>query len=403
MFTRKNADVSPIDDPVFTIARMAKNDKSEDVINGTIGSLYNEDFKLVALDSVFDTYNKIDNIQKAKYAENFTGNLEFKKDVYKWIFNNINIDLKHEVIATPGGSGSISLSIKSILDKDEYIILPSIGWTSYKLMASQNELKYIEYELFNGDKFNIESFKSTIDFVSTKQDKIVLVINDPCHNPTGYSLTIDEWKKIIEILNEYSLKKPVVLINDIAYIDYSYNLKNSRNYLKLFNKFSDNILAIISFSCSKSLTSYGLRCGASILLSKNIDGLKKIKNVMDKNVRSIWSSIPNAAMVNFSEVINNNYDKYMEEKDFYINLLKERSDLFLKEAKDNNLDIYPYKEGFFITIKEIDNKKRDNDHKKLLDNHIYTVKVNYGIRIAICSIPLVKVKGLAKKVKDIIG
>ncbi len=30
-----------------------------------------------------------------------------------------------------------------------------------------------------------------------KQNRLVIVINDPCHNPTGYSLSEDEWKKVI--------------------------------------------------------------------------------------------------------------------------------------------------------------------------------------------------------------
>ena len=54
------------------------------------------------------------------------------------------------------------------------------------------------------------------------QDKLVMIINDPCHNPTGYSLTKEEWKEVVDFLNECSKTHKVVLLNDIAYIDFAY-------------------------------------------------------------------------------------------------------------------------------------------------------------------------------------
>ena len=42
-------------------------------------------------------------------------------------------------------------------------------------------------------------------------------------------------------------------------------------------------------------------------------------------------------------------------------------------------------------------------HSAFMDHHIYTVLVNKGIRVAVCSVSVSKVKGLAKKMKDIIN
>ena len=48
-----------------------------------------------------------------------------------------------------------------------------------------------------------------------------------------------------------------------------------------------------------------------------------------------------------------------------------------------------------------DNAYRDAFHKALMAEHIYTVAVNKGIRIAVCSLPVAKVYGLAEKMKEI--
>lgn len=58
-FVKKNVDRQPIVDTVFAIANKAKADIEqngpEQVVDATIGSLYGEDGKLVALDTVYDS------------------------------------------------------------------------------------------------------------------------------------------------------------------------------------------------------------------------------------------------------------------------------------------------------------------------------------------------------------
>ena len=49
-----------------------------------------------------------------------------------------------------------------------------------------------------------------------------------------------------------------------------------------------------------------------------------------------------------------------------------------------------------------DNAQRDAFHEALMKEHIYTVKVNKGIRVAVCSLPVEKCYGLAKRMKDIL-
>ncbi|MCF0261080.1 MAG: aminotransferase class I/II-fold pyridoxal phosphate-dependent enzyme, partial [Erysipelotrichaceae bacterium] len=92
---------------------------------------------------------------------------------------------------------------------------------------------------------------------------------------------------------------------------------------------------------------------------------------------------------------------YLAEKQKYVDLLEERSRIFVKEAKEAGLSHYPYKEGFFITL-DMDNETADKFHAALMDEHIYTVKVNKGIRVAVCAVPVTQIQGLAGKMKAIL-
>ena len=405
-FVKENVNKTPIEDTIFAIVKKAKEAKAaigaEHVVDATIGSLYNEEGTIVAFDSVFTPYNEIAKETKAAYAASFVGNDSFRKQVYEWIVGGTGSTLAHSVIATPGGTGAVAITLQEILDEGETVILPEIAWGSYKLMATMDNLNVKSYTLFEGDHFNLTSLKETCREVMKTQKKLLLVINDPCHNPTGYSMSIEEWKEVVEFLNECSREVPVVLLNDIAYIDFSYDLEHCRDYIKTFNGFTENVMAVIAFSCSKALTSYGLRCGAAILMAQAEAAVRDVEIVFEKAARATWSNIPNAAMENFTYVTTTNYDAYMKEKAMYVDLLKQRSEIFTSEADACGLVYYPYKEGFFVTVKIEDNDLRDTFHELLMKQHIYTVKVNKGIRVAVCSLSTEKCKGLAKRMKDIL-
>ena len=405
-FVKQKANMTPIEDTVFAIVKKAKAAKAEvgedRVVDGTIGSLYDEEGKIVAFDSVFTPYNKIEKEVKAAYAQSFVGNESFRNQVYDWVTEGKVDQLAHSVIATPGGTGAISITLEEMLDVNETVIIPEIAWGSYRLMATMDGLKVRTYSLFEGDHFNLTNFKDVCREVMAEQKKLLIIINDPCHNPTGYSLSVEEWKEVVGFLNACSEQGPVILLNDIAYMDYSYNLANSRNYLTTFNDFNERVLAIVAFSCSKALTSYGLRCGAAVILAKEQETVRDVEIVLEKAARANWSNIPNAAMENFTYVTTTNKEAYMKEKDYYVDLLRQRSAIFTSEADACGLEHYPYKEGFFVTVKIDDNAVRDQYHEALMNNYIYTVKVNKGIRVAVCSLSTSKCKGLAKRMKEIL-
>lgn len=403
-FVKDSVSQTPIVDTVFAIVNKAKEAKKtygEDAVtDATIGSLYTEAGELAALDCVFDSLKNLDNKVLASYAAGFTGNPDFRQKVIDWVLDG-NSRLYKEVIATPGGTGAVAMTIQECLDPGQTVVLPEIAWGSYNLMAQMNNLEVAKYSLFDGDRFNMDSFREVCTKTMEKQDKLVVVINDPCHNPTGYSMTREEWEEVIPFLNGCSKKCPVVLLNDIAYIDFAFGQKEAKKYFSVFDDISDNMAVVVAFSLSKSMTSYGMRCGAAILMAKNPEIVNQLKTVFEKDARATWSNVNNGAMAMFVDVLDNRLEDYDAERQKYVALLKERSEIFRNEADAAGLAYYPYREGFFVTL-SMDNDLRDRYHEALMENNIFTVKVNKGIRVAICSMPVAKVKGLAGHMKEIL-
>ena len=403
-FIKESADKNPIVDTVFAIVRKANAAKetfgAENVIDATLGSLYSEDGNLVAMDSVFKSFDEVTPKQKAGYAAGFLGNADFRTLCTQWTVGGTN--LASSVVATPGGTGAVSLGIGEFLETGETVVIPDIAWTSYAIMAQDKQLKAVKYSMFDeNDNFNLADIKEKVNSLKGKQNRIVIVVNDPCHNPTGYSMSDAEWKEFIAFLNEVGETTPCIILNDIAYIDYSYNLAHSRDYMKNFEAMSENVMVVVAMSCSKTLTSYGMRCGAAVIAAKSAESVKLAEVVFEKSARALWSNVNNGAMHNFCNVMRNHYDEFMAEKAEYIKLLKERSDIFKAESAECGLPLYPYSEGFFITVK-VDNAIRESYHEALMENNIFTVQVDKGIRVAVCSLPVNKAKGLAARMKNIL-
>ena len=225
--------------------------------------------------------------------------------------------------------------------------------------------------------------------------KLFLVINSPCENPLGHAYSMDEWKAIMNKLN--GLNREVVLLCDIAYIDYARN----RDYFTLFNELDDNVLVLLAASCSKAFSFYGQRLGLLVAVNNDNEFLDLYFNLCSRLARATWSNLNNAGMLTIGRVLKEDKEAYLEELAEAREMLMKRSDLFIRQANDCGLELYTFSDGFFVTLKMKDNESRDKAHQRLLDNHIYTIKVNKGIRVALCSTPLKIVDGLAYKIKEL--
>jgi len=391
-------------DKVFKAAVKAREAKAkfgdENVVDATLGTLFDENGTFVAFDNVWGPYEKIDKIQKAKYASSIQGNPGYRDAVYKWLFGNEEMNC--EIVVTPGGAGAVSSTMHNILNPGQTVIKPSQGWGPYKTMANEFGLNITSYNLFKDNKFDIDDFKKTLTDVMSKEGKVLVIINDPCHNPTGYTMKPSEWDEVILFVNDLSKQGPVVILNDIAYVDYSLNPTWKDHFLK-YRNLSENVMAIIAFSLSKTFTAYGARIGAAVAITNNMSELEKFKDATIYSARSIWSTANNSVMELFDMISNDEtlYRNYINEKQTYIELLRERAQIFITEASEVGLELYPFTEGFFATLRVTDNAEKEALNLKLQENNIFTVEVDGGLRIALCSVPKRKLKGLAQKIKNI--
>jgi aspartate aminotransferase/aromatic-amino-acid transaminase len=192
----------------------------------------------------------------------------------------------------------------------------------------------------------------------------------------------------VEFYNKLSEKGPVVIINDMAYLDYDFDCGHATEYLGCFNEISENVAVMVAFSCSKLLTAYGMRLGALIALAKKDEDAEALSSTCIRYGRTNWGNVNNGLMAAFVEIMRNHREELIAEKQEAIESLKARSEAFVSGCRQQGVDIFPYLGGFFITLRVEDPALLDKFTEKLIEDHIYTVKYPRGIRFAICSMSL---------------
>lgn len=402
----KRSENKKLSSNILTIAAEAREAKKINpaVIDGTIGTLYGEDGKMLEFPSIKKIIDSLSYAEKFGYAST-AGTAKFKEGIARWAlmqtYDDVTKDFYYGVIPTPGGSGAIGNTIDNYANEGDSILIPNICWGPYNAMAKERGCSVKNYELFKDGKFNTEDFKKDALELAEKQGRVLAIINDPCQNPTGYALADKDWDEIIECINEISKDKTFVLLYDMAYIDYSHKgLNESREIFRKFKKFNENVMIILAFSGSKTFSLYGLRIGAQMALTKDKEEIELFNYANEFSARATWSNAAKMGVslvekLMFNDALKNEFMGELKEAS---NLLLDRSKLFLKEAKECGLECYTYKSGFFITIPCNGEKVFD----RLKENNIFVVPLKQGIRISLSALSKKEIANLASKIKEVL-
>jgi len=404
LFAEQNGRVIPLEDKIFGINRLAKELEAkigkESVINATIGSLLDDDGKLVVLSSVVDVLKNLAPVDYADYAP-IGGTPEFKKAIKKAAFGNFEPKCHTGVVATPGGTGAIRNTIANFSKYGDTVLTSDWFWAPYTTIAQEIGRSVATFTLFdeNGN-FNIASFSEKAQQLIDQQGRLVVIINTPAHNPTGYSLTLSDWDNVIESLKAICTgdKKATILV-DAAYIDFAGNPDECRKFLPKLEKLPDNILPIVAYSLSKTFTLYGMRSGAMICMTQNKDIADEFVRVCEFSSRGTWSNCPRAAMVVLSSIYENDalLKKVDQERNEYRNMLLKRGKAFENAAKAADLKIVPFDAGFFASI-PCDNPEEIG--KELQKDGIFLVPLGKGLRVAVAAVSEERCITIPAKIRD---
>ena len=355
----------------------------ENVINAVLGTLADDEGNIIALDSFYKRLETMDRGLIASYAP-IEGEKAFRETVLDLLFEENRPAAYMEVVSTPGGTGAIRNGIFSYADIGDPVICHDYFWQPYQKMCIEFDRDFRTYNFFTKDfKFDLASYKACQDEALKDHDRMVSIINSPGNNPTGYSLSDEEWDEVIKISKEAVEKgKKITLIIDVAYIEFAGD-GEQKKFFKKFSNLPENLMVLVAFSMSKAYTAYGLRSGAVVGISSSKEEIEDFKDAMATSARCNWSNgvhAPQQILVDLAK--EENKGEYDKELLSLKAMLKERADVFVKEAADHKINIIPYFGGFFAFVPSA---RAFEITEKLEKENIFTIPSAKGIRIALCA------------------
>src|SRR5690606_455902 len=290
---------------ILKIAKHAQEQKkiNPNVIDATIGMFYSDESKLVIPDVEKAFYN-LNLVDTFKYGATDGGKV-FEENLINWVLDDKKEVLSNKFtftgLATPGGSGALSVVFNAYGSPGTKALLSDIRWRyDYFLKAAKMDVH--EHKLFEGEGFNLKDFEQQLDLLTSNQKRVIVVINDPCHNPTGYHLSDLEWQSIISILNKYQ-DNEIVLTYDLAYFDYDpRGFKNARNTFDFFMDLKPHVQVLVAFSASKSFAIYGVRLGGLIGLHQTKEQYNFFKKDALEDALGKWSTAPSVGVGIFNQL-----------------------------------------------------------------------------------------------------
>lgn len=378
---------TPIDrKDTLRIGAEAKADKAKGnrVIDGSVGVFLTEEGTLGKVD-VVDKALKEHICDRLAYPSS-VGDKEYIEAVERWVFASQESKI-HDLYrvfagASLGGTGAISSSFHLFLDQGETVLLPSIMWNNYMLLAKKAGLSYQRYDLFDEKgKFNVESLRRHVSAHLEKEGRTLVVINDPCQNPTGYCLSGEEYDELFALLQEEGEKGRLAVLFDIAYFSYS------PFPCKLVDKLAEmqaSFLPLIVFSCSKLFGVYGLRLGALLALARSEEERSLLASAYGAQARGTYSCPVGSASYAISLAMSEESSKQRLLKEIAENrkTLARRGNALAQELDKAHIDHYPYQAGFFLTVKV--KKGAEAICEALKERHMYLAPLSEKeIRIAL--------------------
>ena len=379
----------PADDPIFALNREAtqRKAKGEAIINATVGALLDDAGKLAILPTAARVITEVPQEEWAAYAP-IAGTPDFAKAVIQDLFSKSpNLAETAIAVATPGGSGALRHAIANYLEPGQALLTTSYYWGPYQTLADESERKIATFNTFDANgNLDVAAFDRALGELISKQGRALIFLNDPCHNPTGYSMRLEEWKRIAEIVRAHGKKAPVTLLVDNAYSAYG---KGDRHaMLAEIAPVTEDACLLFAWSASKTFTHYGLRVGALVACIKGDDERKKTHAALSYSCRGTWSNCSRGGLWAITKLLTDQKLAHAcdEERAKLTELLFRRVDAFNAHAS-GKLKYPRYEGGFFVTVFTSDAEKKA---AVLRDKGVFVVPLSgdegSALRIGLCSV-----------------
>jgi aspartate aminotransferase/aromatic-amino-acid transaminase len=228
--------------------------------------------------------------EKTKSYLPIPGDLVYGAEVQKLIFGESSevISGRRAVTAqAPGGTGALRVGADLLkkFNKDAKLWLSNPSWANHRSVFSAAGYAVKEYPYYDADAKGVD-FAAMKECLARVPSGDVVLLHACCHNPTGFDLSADQWKELVEVAK----KAGWIPFLDFAYQGLGEGLEPDRVGVVAFAE--SGLDMVVASSFSKNFGLYRERVGAITLVTPSeaeaVVAMSHLKTV----VRVLYSNPP---------------------------------------------------------------------------------------------------------------
>jgi aromatic-amino-acid transaminase len=377
----------PTEDPIFALNREAnaRKAKGDSIVNATIGAALGDDGALAVLPSVARTVREVEGLAWAGYAP-ISGSPAYLQAVMDDLLGKGSALRACAVAAaTPGGTGALRHALANYLEPGQALLTTSFYWGPYHTLADEAGNTVSTFNMFTPEgAFDVPALDAALANQLATQKRVLFFLNDPCHNPTGYSMSDDEWRTLVACLLSHADKGPITLLVDTAYLAYAAG--DAKGFLTHLEPLLGKVALLFAWSASKTFTMYGLRVGAIVACIADEAERRATEAAFSYSCRGNFSNCNAGGMAAITRLLTEPalVAAVTTERNKLKDTLFARVRAFNELAKPKGLKYPRYEGGFFVTVFHPQAKEHA---ARMREQGVFVVPQPGALRVALCSTP----------------
>jgi aromatic-amino-acid transaminase len=310
-------------------------------------------------------------------------------------------------VAVAGLASAIYTTLQ-VLAKRADVFVPEPEWPHYPGMVEDLEGRYHSFPLLDAQQtFNAEALAVGLQGVPPL-GTAAIVLNTPCHNPTGYGLTRADWQRVKEAVWEHAdAGKRICLAIDTAYVDYYWQHAQSiqQDIIMPLMPLHERVTLAIGWTISKTFLAYGQRLGTLLVIASTPAQAAALQDKIYRATMATYSQCSTVPQL-VIERLHDDPQKLRQiqaEREPIRAMLARRNAAFETALARAGLVSLPGDGGFFRTVELPAGVKALDVVRRLADKHVAMVAASeQRLRIAICSVPEGKMLAMCERISETI-
>ena len=290
-------------DPILGLNEQFAADSNPKKVNLGVGVYYDDNGKLPLLACVQKAEQAMMEKPSARGYLPIDGIAAYDSAVQALVFGANSPSFQAKRVATVqclGGTGGLKVGADFLkrLSPQAKVLISDPSWENHKALFTQAGFDVEAYPYYGAQALGVD-FPKMIAFLASAKPGSIVVLHACCHNPTGYDITPNQWKQVVDTVKNQGL----TAFLDMAYQGFGHGIAEDGAVIDLFVQAGLSFFVATSFS--KSFSLYGERVGALSVHCETADEAAKVLSQLKIAIRTNYSNPPIHGGSVVAAVLNN--------------------------------------------------------------------------------------------------